>query len=128
MATYTGTDDDVLGEGDAPVRAPFLELGRNILGRFALAYSTATVERTFSIVNHVKNKTRNRLQTSTLDAIVRVREFLNNRNVCCHNFEISQGMLQKFTADMYKNPADGGDVVDQGQEEDEPMAIDEALG
>ena len=40
----------------------------------ALGVSTAGVERDFSILNIIKNKMRNRLKTSTVESLMRVRE------------------------------------------------------
>jgi hypothetical protein len=49
----------------------FLKLASFVLGRLTIAHSTAAVERTFSIVSCVKTGLRNRLNTSTLEAILR---------------------------------------------------------
>ena len=124
-----GGDVDVDGDVDGEVaRRPFAVLGAFMLGRFALAYSTATVERCFSVVNYVKNKHRNRLAMSTLDAIVRVRSYLTNRNVCCHNFKITDLMLRKFNSkDMYGYEKAGAEGAEVEGEEDDPAALDHAL-
>ena len=94
-------DDRAHDEEGAAASAPFQELGRFLLSRFALAYSTASVERCFSVCNYVKNRHRNRLITKTLDAIVRVRSYLTKQKVCCHDFPIIKSMLEKFNSSMY---------------------------
>jgi hypothetical protein len=48
----------------------FLKLASFVLGRLTVAHSTAAVERTFSIVSCVKTGLRNRLNVSTLEAIL----------------------------------------------------------
>jgi hypothetical protein len=51
----------------------FQKLATFVLGCFTIAHSTAAVERTFSIVNCVKSKVRNRMIISTLEAILRLK-------------------------------------------------------
>ena len=64
-----------------------------------LPFATASVERDYSIVNIIKNKLRNRLDTTTLDALVRAREFLTNEIL---NFISTQEMYNLFNSSMYK--------------------------
>ena len=58
-----------------------------------LPFGTASVERDFSIVSIIKNKLRNRLDTTTLDALVRAREFHPNDIL---NFIPTQEMYNLF--------------------------------
>ena len=63
-----------------------------------LPFGTTSVERDFSIVNI--NKLRNRLDTTTLDALVRAREFLPNDIL---NFVPTPEMYNLFNSTMYQN-------------------------
>jgi hypothetical protein len=51
----------------------FQKLATFVLGRLTIAHSTAAVERIFSQVSCVKTKLRNRLSTSSLEAVLRYR-------------------------------------------------------
>ena len=74
-------------------------------------FGTASVERNFSIVNIIKNKLRNRLDTTTLDALVRAREFPPNDIL---NFIPTQEMYNLFNSSMYKNSVDAhiNDIIE----------------
>ena len=63
--------------------------------------SNAIVERMFSHVLNIKNKTRNRFKVDMLDAIIRVKTGLLMDGKCCTQFVPTPQMLQKFNADIY---------------------------
>lgn len=63
-----GDDPATEDSGDDKI---FAKLAVFVLGRLTVAHSTAAVERIFSIVSCVKSKQRNRLRTSTLEAVLR---------------------------------------------------------
>lgn len=90
--------------GDQP---KFPRISKLALILLALPFSNASVERAFSIFNVVKNKLRNKMNISTVEAILRVRYSLNNG---CHNFIPSAKMINLFSAKtMYSdNEADSG--------------------
>jgi len=109
-ADNMSTADDMETEGDTGTHDPanvqshdqvFFKLATFVLGRLTVAHSTAAVERTFSIVSCVKTKLRNRLATSTLEAILRCRSYLYNRSRCCKSLEPTEKMLQLFSNQMY---------------------------
>lgn len=77
----------------------FLEL---VLPLLAIPFSNAAVERSFSILNIVKDKLRNRMSIPTADAILKVKYGLQNE---CQNFIPTKKMLAKFSSTIvYKTP------------------------
>lgn len=75
--------------------------------------SNAVVERLFSSVTCVKNKLRNRLSSTMLDAIIRIRVHLQFKGKCCRNFEGTQHMLDLFNSvNTYKKEGPEGDEGD----------------
>lgn len=58
---------------DAGGNNPFEELAKFALELLSLPWSNADVERTFSQLNLVKSKIRNRMQVSTVNAILTIR-------------------------------------------------------
>ena len=77
---------------------PFTEVATYFLNLLSLPVSSAFVERCFSLVTYVKDKYSNRLNTKTLDSILRLKSFLHARNVCCKDLEITQYMLNLFNS------------------------------
>ena len=63
--------------------------------------SNAVVERMFSHVTNIKNKTRNRLKVDVLDAIIRIKTALPMDDKCCTYFKPTSKMLQKFNVGVY---------------------------
>lgn len=61
------------------------KLGRAVI---TLPHSSANSERTFSQLNLVKNKTRNRLHVSSTSSLLSAKDYLKYNNVeqnVCHN-------------------------------------------
>ncbi|KOB67942.1 Uncharacterized protein OBRU01_12969 [Operophtera brumata] len=58
---------------DAAGERKFSSLSALVMGILSLPFSNASVERAFSIMNVVKQKLRNKMQSSTADHIIRVR-------------------------------------------------------
>jgi hypothetical protein len=90
-----------LTDGETDDHKIFQKLANFVLGRPTIAHSTAVVERTFSIVSCFKSKLRNRMSTSTLEAILRCRTYLYNRGKCCKSLEVTAPMLSLFTSQIY---------------------------
>lgn len=78
-----------------------------VLTLLVLPTSNSVVERVFSYMNAIKSKSRNKLQTEMLNALMRVRtEVYFKENRCCKVFSVTQNMLQKFNSDFkYKKTA-----------------------
>jgi hypothetical protein len=74
-------------------------IGRVIRHVLALPYGTAGVERDFSLVNIIKNKLRNKLNTDTLEALLRVREFIPKK---FSSFEPTERMFSLMNSAIYK--------------------------
>ncbi|KAL5237513.1 hypothetical protein ACI65C_004923 [Semiaphis heraclei] len=85
----------------------------------SLPLANACVERVFSIMNTVKTKARNRMQMSTLEAILRLRLHLCSRKICCKDFEPTELMIQKFNS--------SNDPKSSNQELETELLIDEAM-
>lgn len=85
----------------------FRELATFALTILSLATSNAVVERAFSIMNAVKIKSRNRIQTPLLDSLLRIRLHFYEYKICCVNFQPTQAMLRRFNyKDMYPKNGD----------------------
>ena len=88
------------------------ELAQYALSCLTTPVSNAIVERMFSHVTKIKNKTRKRLKVDMLDAIIRIKTMLLMDNKCCINFKPTPQMLQKFNVSMYTVPeADIGEAA-----------------
>ena len=72
----------------------FKELATFALTCLVTPVSDAVLERIFSLVSSVKTKTRNRMQLSLLDAMVRVRAEVLLSSKCCKEFIASSEMLK----------------------------------
>ena len=104
---------------------PFKDLAEYALACLSTPVSNAVVERVFSQVTAVKTKTRNRMTSSTLSAIVRIRAHLHFRGICCRQFVPTQDMLRRFnTADMYGRGEDRSATAASAQAEEDAEESD----
>ncbi|KAG7159827.1 putative hAT family C-terminal dimerization region-containing protein 16 [Homarus americanus] len=90
-------------------KRPFEELGTYAMACLTTPTSNAVVERIFSTVTNVKTKSRNRLGSEMLDAIIRVRSHLQFQG-CCRDFKVTPHMMELFnSANIYEKeePGDG---------------------
>ncbi|KYN18236.1 hypothetical protein ALC57_09483 [Trachymyrmex cornetzi] len=79
----------------------FGHISKLVLALMSLPFSNASVERTFSIINIIKDKLRNRMSVETADTILRIRSNLPNG---CIAFEPTEDMLNKFNSEtMYSS-------------------------
>ncbi len=92
---------EVKSHVDAAGERDFAELGSFALSLLALPFSNAAVERTFSEMNFIKSKLRNRMNDGLLMNILRIRAFMQRHEICCHEFEPTREMLALFNTDMY---------------------------
>lgn len=69
---------------------------------FCLPHSSAAVERIFSAVNLNKNKIRNRLSLETLSGLLRTKNLLTRQKRNCFDIKVSDDMIKKYNASMYK--------------------------
>ncbi|GFN94930.1 Zinc finger mym-type protein 1 [Plakobranchus ocellatus] len=74
----------------------FRDLANYVFTCLTTHVSNAVVERMFSLVTNIKTKPRNRLQLSTLEAIVRIRSDMIVANKCCREFIVTKSMIQLF--------------------------------
>lgn len=94
---------------------PFLELANFALEMLILPYSNADVERLFSKLNIIKNKLRNRLKPTTVNAILHIKCGLNRYGKCCHNYDMPHTVLDKIkTKETY-----AFSLISQSSEESE---------
>lgn len=82
----------------------FQEIAEFALRVLSTPLSNAVVERAFSILNVVKSKLRNKLQTKMLEALMRLRLWARGVK-CCAAFTPTEAMYKLFTKDMYDNDA-----------------------
>ncbi|KAB0804483.1 hypothetical protein PPYR_01453 [Photinus pyralis] len=74
----------------------FKDIAKFVMNILSLPLSNAIVERTFSIMNIVKCKIRNKINVPLLDAILRVRIHFITTNDCCVKLKPPKEMLTKF--------------------------------
>lgn len=79
----------------------FKDLSNFALRALILPISNAEIERTFSVMTIVKNKTRNRMLMPMLVSIMRIRIHLRVHGYCCRDYIPSKAMLENFNASMY---------------------------
>ena len=66
--------------------AMFIDISLFAVTMLSLPTSNAVAERTFSIMNIVKCKIRNKMQLSLLNAIMLVRTYFSCLEMCCRDF------------------------------------------
>ena len=86
---------------DSPL---FPLLGSFMMKLMCLPHSSAAVERIFSQINLVKTKTRNKLNTATLNGLLHAKETFGFAN--CYDFEIRPSHLSRMTEEIYKTAED----------------------
>ena len=79
-----------------------------VLREFALSILplpliNAAVERTFSQMNIIKSRTRNKMKQPMLEAILYFRGYMTRNKCCCNEFHRSQSMFARFNASAYDN-------------------------
>lgn len=81
----------------------FSHISKLATSLLSLPFSNASVERSFSIMNIIKNKLRNQMSVKTAEAILRVKDNLSNSA----SFEPTKSMLKKFcSSEMYNSQID----------------------
>lgn len=85
---------------DAGDNFVFRELANYVFVLLSMPSSNAIVERVFSVMNAVKNRTRNKIQYSMLDALLRIRLRMTFSENCCKSFNPSKAMFQKFKSEI----------------------------
>ena len=89
----------------------FGDLARYALACLTTPTSNAVVERMFSYVTGIKTKSRNKLSSSMLEAIVRIRTNLYFKGICCKDVKPTPRMFKLFnTKNMYRNNINDQDV------------------
>lgn len=107
--TWTETSDtsrlwaEISNYRDATGDNPFQDLSELALTVLSLPHSNADVERVFSQMNIVKSKLRNRMDISTLKAILCIRYSLKRLGMDSIDYELSQSVISKIgTTDIYE--------------------------
>nr|CAI5863730.1 unnamed protein product [Callosobruchus analis] len=73
---------------------PFKNICDVALTLLVLPFSNAEVERIFSQLNIVKNKTRNKLSTDMVNSLLCIRYGLKRYDKCCHDYELPEDVLK----------------------------------
>ena len=80
---------------------PFLDLSKWALTLLSQPISNAVVERSFSLMDTVKNKLRNRMLLPMLNSIVVFRLWLSVCGICCSQFEPTKKIFN-FNSEIYR--------------------------
>lgn len=89
----------------------FKELSMIAIKLLSLPLSNAVVERVFSIMNLAKTKIKNRMKLETLEALLLIRIYFSNNNICCcRNFLITKTMYDLFNYSIYDNTKENTDT------------------
>lgn len=67
-----------------------------------LPHYIACVERIFSMVNAIKTKKRNKLQTDNLCSLLQSKSMLKASSSQCYRYPLVNAFLKKFNQNMYK--------------------------
>lgn len=123
--------DEVNKYKDASGINPFKELVNSALSMLILPYSNAEVERVFSQLNLVKNRSRNKMSVEMTNAILAVRFGLRRNKKCCHNYELPAEVLHKIgsnNAYAKKVPEPGLQPTEEKHRDEDEMATDYCFG
>jgi hypothetical protein len=82
-----------------------------ILLILCLPNSNACVERLFSSYKLVKTDIRNQLEIETIEALIRVKEYMRSEGVHANNIRITKEMMNKFNSEIYKNEIKNLNVI-----------------
>lgn len=74
-------------------------LSHFVKGSLCLPHSSANVERTFSMINIIKTKQRNRCSTETLEGLLYAKNAMKNSS--CVNFNITKEHFSEMKQTMY---------------------------
>lgn len=87
---------------DASGENPLKELSELALTTLSLPFSNAEVERVFSQMNLIKNKTRNKMGTELLTSLLQIRSGLKRHGKCFHNFILPNEVIKNIgTSSIY---------------------------
>ncbi|KYN09966.1 hypothetical protein ALC57_17904 [Trachymyrmex cornetzi] len=109
---------------DAGDNNPFGDLAKFALTLLSLPWSNADVERTFSQLNLVKSKIRNRLQNIMVNTILHIRYGLKRHDKCCYNYEIPISYIKLIGTSTAYNDKDDNVIDDTDFEDDEWIDIE----
>ncbi|KAH9366005.1 hypothetical protein HPB48_014483 [Haemaphysalis longicornis] len=91
---------------DACGENPFAELAGFFMSMLVLPYSNAEVGRTFSQLNRVKSKRRNKLKPKTTNAILVVRAGRKRHQKSCFDYELPVAVVSAIgTSATYVQPS-----------------------
>jgi len=98
---------------DAAGENPFKNIAEIALLFLVLPISNAEVERIFSQLNLIKNKTRNNLSLNMINSILCVRYGLKRHGKCCHDYELPEKILKIIgTNEAYPQKYENFDLND----------------
>lgn len=105
----------------------FADIAKFALRVLSLPFSNAFVERSFSFMNAIKTKARNRMSIDILMAIMRVRIRFALTKECCNKFVPTERMYELFTSQMYGQLQARGRDDDKNPDDAEEAAFYETL-
>jgi 3'-phosphoadenosine 5'-phosphosulfate sulfotransferase len=84
----------------------FRELALFAFKMLSVPSSNAVVERSFSVMNIIKSKLRNKMLLELLNAIMTIKFHFYVNNICCKDFQPTQDMISRFTSKKYESEQD----------------------
>lgn len=70
-----------------------------------IPHGNADVERIFSNITDIKTKKRNKLSTSMLEAVLRIKVDLHDKKLSCHDFVFTKQHFERYNVKMYSGKA-----------------------
>jgi 3'-phosphoadenosine 5'-phosphosulfate sulfotransferase len=74
--------------------------------KMSVPSSNAVVEKSFSVMNVIKSKLRNKMLLELLNAIMTIKFHFYVNNICCKDFQPTQDMISRFTSKKYESEQD----------------------
>lgn len=90
---------EVMQYRDSSGENPFKEIADFAVSMLVLPYSNAEVERSFSQLNLLKTKLRNRLTPGTINALMVIRAGLKRHGKGCFDYELPDGVTRLIGTD-----------------------------
>lgn len=105
----------------------FRELAEVMLRMLTIPTSNAVVEQAFPALALTKTRIRNKLKTSMLQSLLRIRMHFQAHEKCCKTFQSSTEVLNRFKSSIMYGQATGTNSTNFDSEENEAENLSEML-
>lgn len=112
---------------DACGRFIFRKLAEVVLKMLTIPTSNSVVERAFSAFTLIKSRIRNKLRTSMLQSLLRIRMHFQAHEKCCKTFQPSMKMIDRFKSNFIYGPEIGTNCANPDSEENEDESLHEMI-